>query len=404
MRSLGTIRSGAEADVIPLTLVWVELTSDSTAAGAHLRGTVQRLADPRFLVRPVTHEGGGPTWMPGFMQKIARIASVVTRARLVPARGVLLARWSPFIALVSGRWTRRGLPLVLFVQGNLADMHDSNPWTRRAEWLTRLCLASIRTATHVVTPSVGLAEWVGTIRADGRERVTVIPNGADVAVFDEERERAAEEGPDEPAHVLFFGNMASWQGIDTILDALADPRWPADLGLHVIGDGQMADAVRASTDPRVTYLGRRSKADVAAAAARAEITLATRHDVAASATGVSPFKIIESAAAGTPSIVTRVPGQTELAVDIGGSVLIPPDDPGALADAVARLHADPVLRGEIARRGHAGAARYDWAARADELTRIVLGVAGASPATASVSAEEAPAAESLAAGPGSSAA
>lgn len=378
MRSLGTIPGGAEKDAIPLTLVWVELTSDSTAAGAHLRGTVQRLADPRFTLRPVTHEGGGASWMPGAVQKMGRIASVVARARLVPARGVLLARWSPFIALVSGRWTRRGLPLVLFVQGNLADMHDSNPWTRRAQWLTRLCLASIRSATHVVTPSEGLAEWVGTIRADGRERVTVIPNGADVALFEAERERAASEGPAGPAHVLFFGNMASWQGIDTILHALADPRWPADLGLRVIGDGQMAGAVSASTDSRVTYLGRRRKADVAAAAARAEFTLATRHDVAASATGVSPFKIIESAAAGTPSIVTRVPGQTELAVDIGGSVLIPPDDPGALAAAVARLHADPVLRGEIAQRGREGAARYDWAARADELTRIVLDVARAS--------------------------
>ncbi|WP_409048035.1 glycosyltransferase family 4 protein [Microbacterium sp. HA-8] len=375
MRSLGTIQGGVEEGEIPLTLVWVELTSDSTAAGAHVRGTLQRLNDARFRPSVITQWEDRPTWLPRPARKMWRIASVVARARLAPARGVLLARWSPFIALISGRWTKRGRPFVLFVQGNLDDMYDSNPWTRRARWLTDLALSSIREATQVVTPSEGLAEWVGTLRPDGRTDVTVIPNGADVALFEQERAKAARETAG-PAHALFFGNMARWQGIDTILDALADPQWPEDLGLRVIGDGQMADAVRACGDPRLTYLGRRTKPEVAAAAARAEISLATRHDIAASATGVSPFKIIESAAAGTPTVVTRVPGQTELAEDIGGSVLIDAGDAPALAGAVARLHADADARAALAERGLAGAARYDWAARADELTEVVHAAAG----------------------------
>jgi glycosyltransferase involved in cell wall biosynthesis len=195
-----------------------------------------------------------------------------------------------------------------------------------------------------------------------------------VELFDRER-RSAEAASVTP-HALFFGNMAHWQGIDTVLAALQDPRWPEDLELWFIGEGQMAGAVRQCGDQRVRYLGRQPKAGVARAAAEAEITLATRHADGASATGVSPFKIIESAAAGTPCIVTRVPGQTELAEDIGGSLLIPADDPAALAEAVARLHGDKVLRGRLAAEAVRGVSRYDWAASGGALTDIVLTVAG----------------------------
>ncbi len=359
---------------ISLTLVWVERTVDSTAAGAHLRGTRARLGDDRFRVRVFTQEGDGPAWLPGAARKAWRILSVVGRARLSRPGDVLLARWSPFIALISRRWQRRGRPTVLFVQGNLDDLYDSNPWTRRVPWITRVALESIRDATRIVTPSEGLAQWVATVRPDGRDSVTVLPNGVDVELFDRAREAAAAE-PAEP-HALFFGNMAPWQGIDTVLAALSDPAWPRDLGLHFIGDGHLAEAVRTCGDPRVRYLGRQPKAEVARAAARAEITLATRHADAASATGVSPFKIIESAAAGTPCVVTRVPGQTELAEDIGGSIVIPSDDPAALAQAVARLHADPELRARLAATGTQSAKRYDWAAGSQVLTGVALAAAG----------------------------
>ncbi|MCR2794070.1 glycosyltransferase family 4 protein [Microbacterium sp. zg.Y625] len=372
--------SGLTGEKTRLTLLWVESTTDSTAAGAHLRGTVARLAPELFELRVITRSTDGPSWLPGRLRKPWRIVSVVGRARLARPRGVLLARWSPFVALVSRRWTGRGRPLVLFVQGNLDDLYDSNPWTRRAPWLTELALASIRDATAVVTPSVGLAEWVGTVRGTGSEStVTVIPNGVDLPLFEQARAHA---GRAHEPYAVFFGNMATWQGVDTILQALADPRWPAGLGLTVIGDGPLAREVADSTDPRVRYLGRRSKGEVAAIVAGAEMALATRSDVAASATGVSPFKVIEAAAAGTPAVVTRVPGQTELATDIGGAVLIPAGDPRALAQAVADLHADPALRSRLTERALARVRAYDWASRADELAAVVASVSSRSPADA----------------------
>lgn len=359
-------------NVIPLTLVWVERTTDSTAAGAHLRGTIARLRDPRFRYRLFTDSGEDIAWMPSAASKALRIGRVIGGASMTRPRGVLLARWSPFVSLASRRWSRRGLPTVLFVQGNLDDLYESNPWTRHVPWITTLALESIRTATQIITPSEGLAEWVRTIRDGAAGAITVIPNGVDVEMFT--RERDASTGDIVP-HVLFFGNMARWQGIDTVLEALQDPLWPADLGLHFIGDGEMADAVRDCDDERIQYLGRLPKAGVARAAAEAELSLATRHADGASATGVSPFKILESAAAGTPCIVTQVPGQTQLAADIGGAVLIPPSDPHALAEAVAALHENAERRAALTHAGLEGVQRYDWSAGAPVLTATVVDAA-----------------------------
>ena len=41
--------------------------------------------------------------------------------------------------------------------------------------------------------------------------------------------------------VSFIGTLARWQGINTVIDALGRPAWPADVALVVVGDGVMAE-------------------------------------------------------------------------------------------------------------------------------------------------------------------
>lgn len=63
-----------------------------------------------------------------------------------------------------------------------------------------------------------------------------------------------------------------------------------------------------------------------------------------------PVALIEAMSYGIPTIGTRVDGVEELLGD-GAGVLVPPRDPGALADAISALAADPALRAEVGRRG-----------------------------------------------------
>jgi glycosyltransferase involved in cell wall biosynthesis len=66
-----------------------------------------------------------------------------------------------------------------------------------------------------------------------------------------------------------------------------------------------------------------------------------------------PKGLIEAAACALPLVTTDVPGCREVVTDEEDGLLVPVKDSRALADAIARLHADPALRlrlGEAARR------------------------------------------------------
>jgi glycosyltransferase involved in cell wall biosynthesis len=66
-----------------------------------------------------------------------------------------------------------------------------------------------------------------------------------------------------------------------------------------------------------------------------------------------PKSLLEAAACGRPMVATDVPGCREIARAGVNALLVPPDDPAALADAIATLAKDPSLRrrfGEAGRR------------------------------------------------------
>jgi glycosyltransferase involved in cell wall biosynthesis len=73
-----------------------------------------------------------------------------------------------------------------------------------------------------------------------------------------------------------------------------------------------------------------------------------------------PNVLVEAMAAGTPVVASGVSGIPELITDGRDGLLVEPEDPEALADALERLHRDPQL---AARLGAAGqetvAARFD---------------------------------------------
>jgi glycosyltransferase involved in cell wall biosynthesis len=64
----------------------------------------------------------------------------------------------------------------------------------------------------------------------------------------------------------------------------------------------------------------------------------------------SPFKVLDALACARPVVVSDLASVRPLAAS-GGLVLVPPDDPAALADAVAALLADPVHRVAMGWRG-----------------------------------------------------
>ena len=62
-----------------------------------------------------------------------------------------------------------------------------------------------------------------------------------------------------------------------------------------------------------------------------------------------PNVLVEAMAAGTPVVASAVSGIPELVEHEVNGLLVAPEDPEALADALLRLHGDPALATRLAR-------------------------------------------------------
>src|SRR5262249_14360780 len=164
-------------------------------------------------------------------------------------------------------------------------------------------------------------------------KVTIIPNGLDAAnvVAGPPRTRLRT--------IVMVANLRAEKGHDVLLDAAADVlRRVPDVHFDLVGAGPELDSLRARArarggDHAVTSAGHCD--DVAARLAAADVF------VLPSRSEAFPNAVLEAMAAGLPIVASAVGGILELIDDGRTGVLVPPGDPGALADALCRLIGDP---------------------------------------------------------------
>jgi glycosyltransferase involved in cell wall biosynthesis len=251
--------------------------------------------------------------------------------------------------------------------------------------LERLELATYTAADQVVVVSEGFrADLVR--RGVPAKKVHTIRNGVDLGRFtslpescgDRDRLRSRlGAGPDD-CLVLYAGTHGISQALSAVADAAAlldRQAIPARATRFAfVGDG--ADKKRLQR--RVAELGLRNvvllpgvpSAEMPALLAAADICLVPLRNVPLFASFI-PSKMFEYLAAGK-AVVGSVAGEAAQILAEAGAVVVPPEDSGSLAAAIAALAADPQLRTEIGRVGRAFAERcYDRAALAREYRKIL---------------------------------
>jgi len=209
---------------------------------------------------------------------------------------------------------------------------------RAFEALDRRCL---RSADAVVAVAASVREALARSGVPP-DRIHAIENGIDGEAVAREATSAREAvraewglAPDEPC-VLSLGRLSPEKGQDTLLAAwvrLALPRG----ALVLVGDGAsragLEAAAAAARPGSVRFVGWRT--DPWRCLGAADVL------VLPSRTEGLPLALLEAMAAGIPVVATRVGGMPEALHEGRCGRLVPPDDPGALRDAL-RAALDPV--------------------------------------------------------------
>jgi glycosyltransferase involved in cell wall biosynthesis len=308
-------------------------------------------------------------------------ASGERRSRTEVVEGVRVVR--------VGEWGRAlsspicpGFPAAIARErGDLWHLHSPNPLGEASFWLVRPAGAVVFTyycdlsrqrallpvygplvhalfdradVLHAISPQA-VARRDSLVARD-RDRFRVVPLGIDadaLLALDRDRPgaRALRERHGDP-FLLFVGRLRHYKGLHVLLDAM--PRVSARL--VIVGEGPRGPALREQASrlglgDRVRFAG--SLDDDA-----------LQDHLAAAGVGVLPssteteafgLAMVEYMAAGLPVVSTELgTGTSYVNQDGATGLIVPANDPAALAAGIDRLLADPALR---LRMGGAGRAR-----------------------------------------------
>ena len=247
------------------------------------------------------------------------------------------------------------------VDRQLALSHATNPWQqftqRRWFGFLRMQVKVARALPRVVTVSESSKADIATQMGVESDRMTVVPVGVDHTVF-----RPRDEVQPVPGRIMVTSSSdVPMKGLVPLLEAVAKLRTERDIELVVIGkprpDGRVAKAIkRLDLGPVVRCVTGISDDELAQNYAQAQVAV-----VPSLYEGFS-LPAIEAMACGVALVATTGGALPEVVGSNGDTgLLVPPDDPGALAAAIGRLLDDDQLRLRLGAAGRQRVlGRFTW--------------------------------------------
>lgn len=219
------------------------------------------------------------------------------------------------------------------------------------------------------------------------QRIVVIPCGVDLNHFHPIEQVTAREQLGVPPHphkmLLFVGRIEPLKGIDTLLRAMAllveyHPAWWGDICLAIIGGDRRETPDQWSTEMRrlrrlqgelgigelVTFQGSQDQRKLPVFYSAADAVIVPSH--------YESFGMValEAMACGTPVIASNVGGLRYTVRDGETGLLVPREDPAALAEKIAVLLDDEAFRLQLGQQATQTAQRYSWTTIASEIREL----------------------------------
>lgn len=273
---------------------------------------------------------------------------IVYRKGLVP--GLLPGRFDVVHAIYDGKTALRAhqaaamadIPFILSFHGGF----DTHAKILDAEFRER----SRAVAQAAAAVTVPCEQDIGRLRRIGvTRRIIVLPVPVVLSVSRESREA-------DPDKLVVVGRLIPKKGVDVALRAM--PCLPGHT-LDIIGDGERRPelerlASNLGVSDRVRFLGLLPIAEMERHLIRAFALLHPARVAADGNAEGTPQVILMAQALGVPVVAAESGSLGEIVDREHTGILVPPDDPQALAGAVRRLGGDPELRERLEHLPFAG--------------------------------------------------
>jgi len=256
-----------------------------------------------------------------------------------------------------------GLPLVVTLQGELTM--DANQLFQREQAAQQLYRAAMNRADVITACSQRTLDQAEEFY--GRplgHKSRVVFNGVRIEDF-----QSAQPARRLRPYILAIGRHVPQKGFDLLLRAFAQ----AALTTHelvIAGDGPERPALEALAGelhlgPAVSFVGRVDHAAAVNLYAGADLcVLPSRADEG------MPVVCAEAMAAGRALIAARVGGVPEIVIHGQTGLIVPPEDPKAIAESITRLAADADLRQRLGAAARQRAELFSWCIIADQYEEV----------------------------------
>lgn len=318
----------------------------SLPAGSHVEAVEQHdgLTFHRTM-EPVSGPPGLREW-----RDIAALARATEATAAIWKPDILHAHSPALDGLAAIRAGRRlGLPVLYEIRAFWEDAAVGNGTgseTSAKYWLTR------QMENRVVAQADAVAVICEGLRDDliargfPADKIMVSPNGVDLELFGTpvraDPARAEALGLTGKTVLGFIGSFYPYEGLDDLIAAMPmliarDP----DIRLLLVGGGPAEAALRAQAEASpaahaIRFVGRVPHSEVEHYYSLTDILVYPRKAMRLTET-VTPLKPLEAMAQGRLVAASNVGGHRELIADGVTGTLFAPDDPQALADALAGL-------------------------------------------------------------------
>jgi glycosyltransferase involved in cell wall biosynthesis len=183
----------------------------------------------------------------------------------------------------------------------------------------------------------------------GGGAVHLLPHGVDLRRFNPRSQRPAEE-----LRLLAVGRLVEKKGFHVLLDAAS--RLDIPFRLRIVGDGPERERLAGMIETHglgrsVTLEGAQTHDELPEAYAAADaVVVPSVRDSSGDRDGL-PNVVLEAMACARPVVASRISAVGCAVTDGETGLLVPPGDAPALASALRRLAAAPVLRERLGRGG-----------------------------------------------------